>query len=170
MENKTTTAYISLGGNMGGEAERFDAALDRMNSWPGIRVVARSGLYRTEPQGDPDQPWFTNQVSALHCTSGITPEKLLRNMLQLETEFGRIRDESRRFGPRTLDLDLLLFGDQIYTGDGLQVPHPRMAQRAFVLVPLCEIAPDLRLPGGDLATAALGRLQYTIFGKDIYQK
>ena len=170
MENdEKITAYISLGGNMGGEAERFAEALARMDAWPGIRVAARSGLYRTEPQGDPDQPWFVNQVAALSCTPDVTPGGLLARMLRLETEFGRVRDEARRFGPRTPDLDLLLFGDKTHSEEGVEVPHPRMTQRAFVLVPLCEIAPALWLPGGDALAEYLGRLPHTVTGDAIYQ-
>lgn len=164
------SAYISLGGNMGGEAERFDHALARIDAWPGIRVAARSSLYRTEPQGDADQSWFTNQVAMLECVPAVLPETLLRELLRLEADFGRVRDGVRRFGPRPLDLDILLFGDHVFRTETLKVPHPRMLRRAFVLVPLLEIAPDLRLPDGTAAADGLARLRYIVDGKDIYQK
>lgn len=167
---KKTMAYISLGGNMGGEPDRFAEALRRMDSWPGIRVSARSSLYRTEPQGDPDQPWFTNQVAALECGPALTPAGLLKSMLGLETELGRVRDPARRFGPRTIDLDLLVFGDIVCTEEGVSLPHPRMAGRAFVLVPLLEIAPALEVPGIGGVAECLARLSYTLEDDTLYQE
>ena len=165
----TTTAYISLGGNMGNEAERFARALTVMAGWQGIHVAATSKIYRTEPQGDTKQPWFKNQVAALRCASTIKPMDLLSDMLRLEQELGRVRDADRKLGPRTIDLDLLLFGDVVCMEENLCLPHPRMAERAFVLVPLDEIAPSLQFPGGSSVASLLKKLQFCIKEQTIFQ-
>ncbi len=167
---KNTIAYISLGGNRGGEAELFRLALGRMGEWPGVSVLAASGLYRTEPQGDADQAWFLNQAASLACEPGITAEMFLDALLQLESALGRVRDGARRFGPRIIDLDLLLFGDIVSSGERVCLPHPRMAERAFVLVPLLEIAPSLCLPGGGPLTACLEKLHYRVEERTIFQE
>ena len=168
---ETVTAYISLGGNLGGEAERFGTALERMARWPGVAVTATSSLYTTQPQGDADQPWFVNQAAALACDSRrVMPANFLAAMLRLETELGRTRDANRRFGPRAIDLDLLLFGDIVCAEEGLCLPHPRMAERAFVLVPLLEIAPSLKFPGGTSLAASLGNLRYSVSNHIIFQE
>lgn len=166
----TTIAYISLGGNQGGEAGRFGRALARMGEWPGVSVLAVSGMYRTEPQGYADQPWFMNQAASLACDSGITAATFLDRMLQLEHELGRIRNGARRFGPRAIDLDLLLFGDIVCMEERVCVPHPRMAERAFVLVPLLEIAPSLCFPSGESVAACLEKLHYTVVERTIFQE
>ena len=164
------TAYISLGGNMGGEERLFPHVLECIRKWPGIAVNAVSGIYRTEPQGDRDQPWFHNQVASLGCSNRTRPESLLAAMLNLENELGRVRDADRRFGPRRIDLDLLLFGDIVCTGEQVIVPHPRMTERAFVLVPLLEIAPDAVLPDGEPIACCLARLPYMLDGTTILQQ
>ncbi|MCH5276213.1 MAG: 2-amino-4-hydroxy-6-hydroxymethyldihydropteridine diphosphokinase [Desulfovibrionaceae bacterium] len=155
-------AYISLGSNLGdgpahlAEARRWVAAL------PGVTVAAASSLYRTEPQGRKDQPWFVNQVLALDCGDPCA-DALLSALLGIEDAMGRVRDPVDRFGPRLIDLDVLLFGDEVRTEPRLTLPHPRLTERAFVLVPLREIAPDLMLPSGqcvqDLARAVPHRVQ-----------
>ena len=154
---------------MGGEGALFARALDRIETWPGIHVTTASRIYRTEPQGDPDQPWFSNQVAALSCGPDVAPEGLLEDLLQLETGLGRSRDPARRYGPRRIDLDLLLFNDIICVRECLILPHPRMIERAFVLVPLLEIAPDLRLPDGTPAARCLAGLAYREQGEIIFQ-
>lgn len=164
----THKAYISLGGNMGGEEALFGGVLERIASWKGIAAVKASSLYRTEPQGDAAQPWFRNQVAELFCT-GFSPESLLEALLALEDAFGRTRDPSRRFGPRRIDLDLLLFGSTVLSGGRLQLPHPRMAERAFVLVPLLEIAPEAALPDGRALRGILESLSYQVEGDVIRQ-
>jgi 2-amino-4-hydroxy-6-hydroxymethyldihydropteridine pyrophosphokinase len=164
------TAYISLGGNQGNEAERFAQALETITNWQGIHVSAVSRLYRTEPQGDADQPWFSNQVVSLDCSPEITPDGLLASMLCLEQQLGRNRDPGHRFGPRAIDLDLLLFGNLVRKEEGLCLPHPRMRERAFVLVPLFEIAPSLRFPDGEAVVDCLKKIQYSAMGSDIFQK
>ena len=161
-------AYISLGGNSGNEAGRFSEVLRSIDSWPHVRVTGTSKLYRTEPWGDPAQPWFTYHETELSCRR-ITPRNLLENMLRLETELGRTRDPKRRFGPRVIDLDLLLFGDIVCNEMNLTLPHPRMTERAFVLVPLLEIAPGLKMPGGNPCFSHHALLRYSVEDYIIYQ-
>jgi 2-amino-4-hydroxy-6-hydroxymethyldihydropteridine diphosphokinase len=139
-------AYIGLGANMAGPAGSPEATLaagaERLESLG--RVAARSSLYSTEPVGFAEQPRFLNAVVALE--THLAPRVLLAALLDLELEFGRDRAQGFANGPRTLDLDILLFGDMVLREHDLDIPHPRMAERAFVLVPLDEIAPDLREP------------------------
>ena len=154
---------------MGNEATRFAQALTAIEAWQGVQVAARSRLYQTEPQGDSAQPWFTNQVAELACASFLAPQELLTAMLCLEKDLGRTRDAVRRFGPRSIDLDLLLFGDMVCAGRTLCIPHPRMTERAFVLVPLLEIAPSLQLPNGESVVSCLDKLQFRVKGARIFQ-
>jgi 2-amino-4-hydroxy-6-hydroxymethyldihydropteridine diphosphokinase len=116
---------------------------------PQTAVVRCSHVYRTAPVGDPDQPDFLNAIVEIETV--LEPLALLRGMQRIEIELGRTRDPDRRWGPRTIDLDLLLFGHAVVREQDLTVPHPRMGERAFVLEPLAELAPDLEIPG-------LGRL------------
>jgi 2-amino-4-hydroxy-6-hydroxymethyldihydropteridine diphosphokinase len=108
------------------------------------RMVAQSSLYRTAPMGVKDQPPFVNAVVLLATT--LNPQALLESLLDIERHYGRRRDRELPKGPRTLDLDLLLFDDAVIQSPGLTVPHPGLAERRFVLTPLAEIAPDLRHP------------------------
>lgn len=145
-----TTACIGMGGNLAswaGSPEATLAAAARRLSSLG-RVTCRSSLYSTKPVGFTAQPQFVNAIVALETELG--PRELLNGLLGIEQEFGRDRTAGIANGPRTLDLDLLLFGDQKICEPGLEVPHPRMAERNFVLVPLREIAPlmgDAANPG-----------------------
>lgn len=165
----THTAYISLGGNMGNERAIFKEALRRIASWKNVRVGKKSSIYRTEPQGDTGQNWFLNQVVELFC-DGISPDTLLNSLLALENALGRERDPGRRYGPRRLDLDLLVFGDIVLQSERLTLPHPRMLKRAFVLVPLLEIFPEATLPGGGGALRLyLDRLDYRVEDDVIHQ-
>ncbi|HEY6491115.1 MAG: 2-amino-4-hydroxy-6-hydroxymethyldihydropteridine diphosphokinase [Terracidiphilus sp.] len=136
------TAYIAMGANLPSPAGPPDATLAaaaaRLEEVG--RIVARSSLYSTEPVGLADQPRFTNAVVALETP--LDPRALLNALLDLERAFGRNRAQSVPNGPRALDLDILLMGDLRISEPGLELPHPRLADRAFVLVPLCEIAPD----------------------------
>ncbi len=135
------TAYIGLGANLPSKAGSPEATLVaaalRIESLG--RIVARSLLYSTEPVGFAGQPRFFNAAVALKIN--LSPRTLLENLLAIEREFGRDRSASFRNGPRTLDLDILLFGGRIVAQPDLEIPHPRLADRAFVLVPLAEIAP-----------------------------
>lgn len=137
------TAYIALGANLGDPASTIRAAFGALANLPESRVVHCSSLYRTAPVGILDQPEFVNAVTQLETT--LAPEALLDALLDIEQRFGRIRAE--KDGPRTLDLDLLLYNDQFLDLPRLTLPHPRLHLRAFVLQPLAEIAPDLVIPG-----------------------
>jgi 2-amino-4-hydroxy-6-hydroxymethyldihydropteridine diphosphokinase len=149
------TAYIGLGANLpspaGSPESTLSAASHRLESLGPI--IARSSLYSTEPVGFADQPRFFNAVIALE--TNLTPRALLENLLAIEREFGRNRSAGFRNGPRTLDLDILLFGDQIVAEPDLEIPHPRLSARAFVLVPLAEIAPHAIDPASGRTVAQL---------------
>jgi len=136
-------AYIALGANLGDPATTIRAAFGALANLPESRVVHCSSLYRTAPVGILDQPEFVNAVAMLETT--LAPEALLEALLDVEHRFGRIRAEKN--GPRTLDLDLLLYDDQFVDRPHLTLPHPRLHLRAFVLQPLAELAPDLIIPG-----------------------
>jgi 2-amino-4-hydroxy-6-hydroxymethyldihydropteridine diphosphokinase len=138
-------AYVALGGNLGAVADTFAGALAALDALPGTRVAARSSLYRNPPLGDAAQPEFINAVAAVDTM--LPAPDLLAALLAIERTFGRTRDSDARWAPRTLDLDLLLYGDQELDLPGLRVPHPALHERAFVLVPLVEIAPDAPVPG-----------------------
>ncbi len=162
-------AFISLGSNAADAVSRLAAARRVLEGYAPGRIVALSSVYRTEPQGFKDQPWFANQVLRLECASGTAPEDLLRYMLEQELAMGRVRDPANRFGPRVIDMDLLLFGREVRRSEFLELPHPRMAERAFVLVPLLEIAPDIVLPDGRRASDLLARLDCRVEGTTIFQ-
>lgn len=136
-------AYVALGANLGDAVAAVQSAFDLLDTLPATRLVARSGLYRTAPVGVLDQPDYVNAVAAVD--THLAPDALLAALLELETRHGRTR--AYHHAPRTLDLDLLLHGDTCLRQAGLELPHPRMHQRAFVLVPLAEIAPALAIPG-----------------------
>jgi 2-amino-4-hydroxy-6-hydroxymethyldihydropteridine diphosphokinase len=143
-------AALSLGGNMGDVTRTFRHALDRLAAAPGVRVTARSRVYCTPAWGRTDQPDFLNLAALVETR--LAPRDLLALCLAIEKECGRVRLE--RWGPRTLDIDILTYGDRHIEEPGLTIPHPRMTERAFVLVPLAEIAPDMIVAGarvGDLA-------------------
>ncbi|MGB8031198.1 MAG: 2-amino-4-hydroxy-6-hydroxymethyldihydropteridine diphosphokinase [Terracidiphilus sp.] len=153
-------AYIALGANLpspvGPPDATFAAALEHIRSLG--RIAAHSSLYSTAPVGVADQPRFLNAVVALETV--LAPRPLLDALLTIERFFARDRSASVPNGPRTLDLDLLLYGDLVLAEPGLEIPHPRLAQRAFVLVPLAEIAPNLRIrPSGLTAAQLLANLQ-----------
>jgi 2-amino-4-hydroxy-6-hydroxymethyldihydropteridine diphosphokinase len=141
-EPRPARAYVGLGANLGNARGQVEAAIDALGSWPGLRRVARSSLYRSAPV-HADGPDFVNAVVALD--SVLSPLALLHALQGIENRFGRERPYPN--APRTLDLDLLLFGDVQMSSVELTLPHPRMYQRAFVLRPLAELAPDLLLPG-----------------------
>ncbi|GGA72329.1 2-amino-4-hydroxy-6-hydroxymethyldihydropteridine diphosphokinase [Arenimonas soli] len=139
-------AWIAIGGNQGEVRATLEAAIEAVDALPGTRVLQRSTLYRTPAWGRTDQPDFINGVIAVE--TGLAAPDLLGNLLGIERRFGRLRDEDAgRWGPRTLDLDLLLYDDQVLELPGLSLPHPRLHERAFVLVPLAEISPGLVVPG-----------------------
>jgi 2-amino-4-hydroxy-6-hydroxymethyldihydropteridine diphosphokinase len=137
-------ALVGLGGNLGEVRERLDAAVAALDASPGVAVVARSRFYRTAPWGHVAQPDFVN--AAIAVETSLPALDLLDALLATERAFGRVRD-GERWGPRTIDLDLLAYGDEMIDSDRLSVPHPRIAERAFVLLPLADIAVDTVLPG-----------------------
>ncbi len=143
------TAAIALGGNLGDSERILISAITAIDQVYGIRVIARSPLYKTAPVGPP-QPDYLN--ACILIETSLTPRALLQQLLTIENQFGRVRQE--RWGARSLDLDLLLFSDQIVDLPGLTIPHPRLHERPFVLVPMTDIAPQWPHP---------------IFGKTIAQ-
>ena len=168
-EQSTVTAFVSLGANLEDAAQALKHAGETLEALEGVRDVVLSRVYLTEPQGFADQPFFHNQVAGLVCGPSVIPETLLEGLLELETALGRVRGPGPRNGPRRIDLDLLLMGREKRTGPTLTLPHPRMLERAFVLAPLAEIAPDLELPQGMSVCQALKRLKYAIRDGIIYQ-
>ena len=164
-------AYISLGSNQDEPEAWLARARQALQTEPGLRLGALSPIYRTEPQGLRAQAWFANQVAELRCAPELGPEGLLARLLAVETRLGRQRsaDPALRFGPRCIDLDVLLYGAETRAGPELILPHPRLAERAFVLVPLRDLCPDLVLPNGQRLTDALAALSYAVEGQRIYQ-
>ena len=146
-----TLAYVGLGANLGDPRAQIESALEEMNRLPRTALRARSSLYRSAPLGYADQPDFVNAVAQLE--TGLAARALLEHLLAAEKRQGRER--SFRNAPRTLDLDLLLYGDETIDEPGLRVPHPRLHERAFVLAPLLELAPGLMIPGKGAARALL---------------
>jgi 2-amino-4-hydroxy-6-hydroxymethyldihydropteridine diphosphokinase len=140
-----TRAYIALGSNLGDREATIRDAVAELDREPGIAVVAVSTLVDTEPVGVVDQPRFLNGVAAVDAEQPA--RDLLALLLDVERRFGRSREGAVPQGPRTLDLDLLLYGDAEIDEPGLVVPHPRMHEREFVLGPLAEVAPGLEVPG-----------------------
>jgi 2-amino-4-hydroxy-6-hydroxymethyldihydropteridine diphosphokinase len=137
------TVYIGLGSNLGDRVGNLRLARERIET-SGVRIRRGSSLYETEPRGLLDQPWFLNQVIEAETT--LFPRQLLARLLRIEREMGRVR--MMPSGPRTIDLDILLFGNAVVHAPGLEIPHPRMGERRFVLEPLAELAADLRVPRG----------------------
>ena len=144
------TAFIGLGANLGDAATTIDSAFESLARLPQSRLVARSSLYRTQPV-DADGPDYVNAVARVD--TALSPRKLLDALLAIEHDHGRER--SHRNAPRTLDLDLLLHGGHVIEEPGLVVPHPRLHLRAFALLPLAEIAPDIGVPGQGALSALL---------------
>jgi len=138
-------AYVALGGNLGAVADTFAAALAELDALPGTRVAARSPLYRNPPMGGGREPEYLNAVAALDTR--LQAIDLLQALLAIERRHGRTRDPAARWAPRTLDLDLVLYGEQVIDLPGLHVPHPGLHERAFVLAPLARIAPVAVVPG-----------------------
>ena len=139
-----TRAFVGLGANLGDREGALRAAVGALADEAGTEVVAVSTLRETAPVGVGEQPPYLNGVVALETT--LAPRELLDRLLTVEQRFGRVRVPGEH-GPRTLDLDLLLYGDELIEEPGLTVPHPRLHERRFVLEPLAELAPGLVLPG-----------------------
>ena len=139
-----TRAYVGLGANLGEREATIRAAVEALAAEEGVEVVAVSSLRETEPVGVGEQPPFLNGAAALDTT--LSARDLLDRLLEIEQRFGRVRIPGEH-GPRTLDLDLLLYGEETIDEPGLTVPHPRLHKRRFVLEPLAEVAPGLLVPG-----------------------
>ncbi len=143
------TAYLGLGGNLGDPLDCLRRARQAVGQIPGVREIACSSFYRSAPMGPADQPEYVNAVLAIATT--LAPLDLLDQLQAIETAFGRVRI-GERWGPRTLDLDILLYGQEVIDHPRLTVPHVGLALREFVVYPLQEVAPDLVIPGlGSLA-------------------
>ena len=148
------TAFIALGSNLGDPAQEIRSALRDLAALPGTRLVRHSSFYRNPPEGGLDQPEFVNAVAEVE--TGAAPRELLDQLLGIERAHGRARDYPN--APRTLDLDVVLYGGRVVREPGLVIPHPRMLDRAFVLVPLAEIAPDAVVPGRGRAADLAAKL------------
>ena len=151
MEN----VYIGLGSNLADPHAQVERALRALAELPQIVLARRSQLYRSAPWGRADQPEFVNAAAQLQ--TGLSPRALLDALLAIERKAGRERD-GMRWGPRVLDLDILVYGDSVIDAPGLRVPHPHLHERAFVLVPLAEIAPELSVPGQGRVATLLERI------------
>jgi len=149
-------AWLGIGSNIGDMAAMLDRAVDKLAAIPGIRVVARSPDYRTPPWGKTDQPWFLNGAVAIE--TDLDPHALLDACQGIERDLGRIREE--RWGPRIIDIDVLAYEGAAVEDERLVLPHRYVRERAFVLVPLNEIAPDLTI-GGEKVSDALAKLDQT---------
>ena len=149
-----TRAYVGLGANLGPREITLLRAVDLLGASEGVAVRAASQLRETEPVGVVDQPAFLN--GAVELDTDLSARELLDRLLDVERELGRVRGE--RWGPRTIDLDLLVFGAETIDEPGLRVPHPRLHERRFALEPLAELAPDLVVPGRGTVSELLAEL------------
>jgi 2-amino-4-hydroxy-6-hydroxymethyldihydropteridine diphosphokinase len=154
---ESTTAYIGLGSNLGERELAIRRALEEIGGAGTTSILRVSSLRETDPVGYQDQPKFLNGVAAVSTTA--PPRELLRLLLEIERRLGRDRDGVPAGGPRTIDLDLLLYGEEVVAEPGLEVPHPRLHERRFVLEPLAELAPDLVVPGRGAVSALLAGLE-----------
>ena len=166
--NSPTIAYVSLGSNCDTAPHKLAEAAERLGRLPRLKIAAASPVYATEPQDYADQPWFLNQVLKLELEASWRPRALVAAMLEQEALMGRVRDPALRFGPRVIDLDLLLFGEERCAWPDCTLPHPRLLRRAFVLVPLLDVAPGLCVEGVPLAEA-LRALPYRLCDGKIFQ-
>ena len=149
------TAFVGIGSNLGDRETHLRAALELLAAEEGIEVVLVSRLRETAPVGPVEQGPFLN--GAVKVTTELPPGKLLGRLLNVEQRLGRVRGE--RFGPRTIDLDLLVYGDEVVDEPGLSLPHPRLHERRFALEPLVELAPGLVVPGRGPVSALLAELE-----------
>lgn len=155
MNAEPRAAFVALGSNLDDPVAQVRRALDELGALPATAVSGRSRLYRSPPLGAPDQPHFVNAVARLETR--LAPRELLDALLGIERAHGRRRD-GRRWAPRSLDLDLLLYGAEVIREPGLEVPHPGLTGRAFVLYPLAELAPGLGIPGAGPLRGLLARV------------
>ena len=151
-----TRSFVGLGANLDDPGVSIARAVELLAAETGVDVVAVSTLRETDPVGYDDQPRFLNGAAELRTM--LTARELLERMLAIERSLGRVRGEGPRFGPRPIDLDLLLYGDEVIDEPGLQVPHPRLHERRFALEPLAELDPALEIPGRGPVHALLAGL------------
>lgn len=152
-----TRAYVGVGANLGDRERTIRDALAALDARPDVAVVAVSALRETDPVGYLDQPRFLNGAAALETE--LAPRALLDALLAVERELGRVRGHGPRYGPRPIDLDLLLHGDLVVDEPGLVVPHPRLHERLFALEPLAELDPALVVPGRGAVEDLIARLE-----------
>jgi len=150
-----TKAFVGIGSNLGDREAYVRRALELLGAGEGIDVVVVAGVREPEPVGPIEQGPFVNGAALL--ATELSPRELLGRLLTIEGRLGRVRDE--RFGPRTIDLDLLVYGDAVVAEPGLTVPHPRLHERRFALEPLADLAPDLVVPGRGPISALLAELE-----------
>lgn len=161
LSNKMATVYLALGANLNAPREQLNNAILALQTLPHCELISVSHHYASKPMGPQDQPDYVNAVAAIKTS--LLPEQLLDFTQKIELDHGRVRKEER-WGPRTLDIDILLFGNQVINTERLTVPHYGLTEREFVVYPLLEIAPDITLPTGKrltdiTATLALNELQ-----------
>jgi 2-amino-4-hydroxy-6-hydroxymethyldihydropteridine diphosphokinase len=149
---KTVTAYLGLGGNLGDVVTSFASATCAIGQLPGTKLIAKSKLYRTPPWGFAEQPDFLN--ACVKIETQLPPEVLMEKLLKIEHAHKRTRSRGLRFGPRTLDIDILNYGDVEMQSEELKIPHPELFNRAFVLIPLADIAADVTIAGKRVGEAA----------------
>ena len=152
--DRVRRAYVGLGSNLDDPIVQVRRGIEHLHTLPMTRCLRASSLYRTLPWGRLDQPAFINAVAELDTT--LTAKALLDGLLSIEVVAGRVRD-GERWGPRVLDLDLLLYGDDVVELPGLSVPHPHLQERVFVLLPLAQLAPTLEVPGRGRVSELLAR-------------
>jgi 2-amino-4-hydroxy-6-hydroxymethyldihydropteridine diphosphokinase len=152
-------AFVGLGANLGDIESTLAEAVWAVDGLPQTSVRQQSPWFRSPPWGRGDQPDFTNGVVELQTR--LVADELMQRLLEIEERFGRVRRADDRWGPRALDLDLLLYGDEAIDQPGLQVPHPGLHERAFVLLPLSRIAPTLEVPGQGRVAALLAQVDCT---------
>ena len=150
-------AYVGLGANLGDRERTLRLAIERMGEIAGVAVVAESSLRETDPVGVVDQPRFLNGAVELETT--LPPRELLAALIEVERGLGRIRSDGERWGPRTLDLDLLLYDNLVLDEPGLVVPHTRLIERRFALEPLADLDPDLEVAGHGRVSTLLAELE-----------
>jgi len=151
----TTTAFVGIGSNLGDRESHLSRAVELLSTADNIEVSAVSQIRETEPVGPVEQGPFLN--AAVRVETELAPRELLHLLLDIEERMGRVRRE--RFGPRTIDLDLLLYGDEVVDEPGLTVPHPRLTERRFALEPLSDLDPGLTIPGSGPISALLAELE-----------
>ena len=163
LENKTQTVYIGLGANLANPQQQLERALLALQQLPHSQLELNSSIYRSAPMGPQDQDDYLNSVAKI--STQLSPESMLDNLQSIEQSQGRVR-KKERWGPRSLDLDILLFGNFVIDTPRLTIPHYGIKQRSFVLLPLLEIAPDLIMPDGD----SIKDLYHSLVTSDNYQR